>query len=111
MKTTTILIVYALFFGLTFSSCDTKDEDNITSPVVTPNPNPIPTPDPTPTPNPNIPTIEGTWLYDKMSITVDGVTTPEEDFTFNGDSHCSRYSGIIIEEGTIQYEIMYYDAF
>lgn len=116
MKTTTTLLVYALILGITFGSCDNDYDFDNPTPVATPTQTSPQTPTPNTTPSPtstststsNTTPIDGFWRYDKMSSTIDGVTSPEVDFNFNGDSKCSKYSIIAIEPGTIHYNIARY---
>jgi hypothetical protein len=62
MKKVIILFVSALALGMTFASCSNDDDS------------------PAPTPA----SVEGKWIYNKMSYTsLGGVTDPEEDYVGN----------------------------
>src|SRR5688572_27208136 len=60
MKKVSILFVSALALGMTFTSCN-KDDDNAAA----------------------TPSLEGKWNFNKMSVTHDGVTSPEMDYEDN----------------------------
>lgn len=95
MKITATLLFSILVLGMTFISCDS---DSIDSPV------PIVTPVPTPTPTPFI--TERLWYYDKISKTIDGITSPEVYF----NSKCGGWDSILISKsGSINSYILLFD--
>ncbi|PWA09299.1 lipocalin-like domain-containing protein [Flavobacterium laiguense] len=58
MKKAIILFISALVLGMTFSSCSNDDDSPAPAPA----------------------SVEGKWNFSKMSETVNGVTSPEEDY-------------------------------